>query len=73
MTKAQPTQLQMFWQAHHQIAECNLLFLQFVKDGLTKEHLQRLIDHRPSLWSRYSNWLSKLPSEVKEDRHDQEE
>jgi len=59
-----PTQEQMFYQAHRQLADTNLLFLELVKDGLTREELQRNIERRPSLWERYSNWLEKLPSKA---------
>jgi len=57
-----PTQEQLFYRAHTQISETNLQFLEFVKDGLTREELQRNIDRRPSLWGRFANWLPKLPS-----------
>ena len=59
---AQPTQRQMFYKAHRQIADANELFLQFVADGLTKTELGKLIARRPSLWGRFSNWLQKLPA-----------
>jgi len=57
-----PTQEQMFYRAHRQVSETNETFLELVADGLTREELQRNIERRPSLWSRYSNWLEKLPS-----------
>lgn len=57
-----PTQEQLFYQAHRQIADANETFLEMVKEGLTREELQRNIERRPSLWARYENWLSKLPS-----------
>ena len=56
------TQVQMYYQAHAKIAEANLTFLELVKDGMTREELQKNIDRRPSLWGRYANWLKTLPS-----------
>lgn len=51
-----------YWhEAERRAAEANLLFLQFVKDGMTREQLARLISRRPSLWGRFSVWLDKLP------------
>lgn len=55
-------QKQMFYQAQKNAAEINQLFLELVEDGLTLEELQRNIDRRPALWSRFTNWLDKLPS-----------
>jgi hypothetical protein len=57
-----PTQEQMYYAAERKAGELNLQFLDFVKDGLTREELQTNIDRRPSLWGRFSNWLEKLPS-----------
>jgi len=54
------TQLQHYEAARKQSAECNLLFLEFVRDGLTGKELTRLIEHRPELWDRYSHWIDKL-------------
>lgn len=59
---AQPTQVQMYYAAERNAAEMNLLFLEFVKDGLTREELQTNINRRPRVWARYSAWLAKLPS-----------
>ena len=53
-------QLQMFYTEHKKIAECNELFLELAKD-MTKSELQKLIERRPSLWGKYSNWLDVLP------------
>lgn len=58
------TQEHMFYRAQRQIADANLLFLELVEDGLTREELQTNINRRPSLWSRYVNWLDKLPSKA---------
>jgi hypothetical protein len=52
----------MFYQEHRKIADANLTFLELVADGMTREELQRNIERRPSLWSRYEHWLPKLPS-----------
>lgn len=58
-----PTQAQHFYQSSRDIAYSNRLFLDMVRDGLTREELQANIDRRPQLWDRWSNWLNKLPSE----------
>jgi len=57
----QPTQEQMFYAADKRNAELNLQFLEFVKEGLTRQELQKCIDRRPGLWGRWSNWLNVLP------------
>jgi hypothetical protein len=59
-----PTQREMFYQEHRKIADGNNAFMELVRGGLKREELERLIAKRPSLWSRFSNWLDKLPSEV---------
>lgn len=59
-----PTQVQMYYAAERQAAEVNLQFLEFVKDGLTREELQTNIDRRPALWGRFANWLDRLPSKL---------
>jgi DNA-nicking Smr family endonuclease len=66
MTKQEPRtdaqrQAEMFNQAQRAAANQDLLFLEFVEDGLTKNELERLIVRRPATWSRYTSWLSKLP------------
>ena len=55
------TQIQFYYEERNKIAEGDILFMQFVKEGMTKITLQKLIKLRPKLWSRYSNWLQKLP------------
>jgi len=57
-----PTQAQLFYRASQQASEADQLFLSFVQDGLTREELEKNIQRRPALWSRYSAWLDKLPS-----------
>jgi hypothetical protein len=52
----------MYYEAERKAAEVSLQFLEFVKDGLTREDLVRLIERRPALWARFSSWLDKLPS-----------
>lgn len=52
--------MQLYWSAHHKNAEINNLFLELVKDGLTKDELKKLIEKRPSLWKRFEGWLEKL-------------
>lgn len=48
----------------HEGAEKDRLFLQLVSDGLTREQLEKLIEKRPALWSRYKSWLHKLPTKA---------
>ncbi len=57
-----PTQAQMFYDASRRNAGVDELFSEFVKDGMTRGELQRNIDRRPALWSRYASWLDKLPN-----------
>ena len=59
MTK--PTQKQMFYKAQTQSAELNKTFLSIVEQGLTRKELQHNIDKNPNLWSRFENWLTKIP------------
>lgn len=56
-----PTQYEMFYQQSRAIADTDLLFIEMVKDGMTRSELQRNIDRRPALWSRFAGWLSRLP------------
>jgi hypothetical protein len=55
-------QYDMYYKAERRAAELNLLFLDFVKDGLTREELAKNIERRPALWGRFSSWLNKLPA-----------
>ena len=57
------SQQQHYYDAVRSAAEVNLLFLQFVKEGMTKPQLRRNIARRPSLWGRFSGWLDKLPED----------
>ena len=52
-------------EAQRKSSENDLLFLDMVKDGMTKEELQKNIDRRPALWGKYFNWLEKLPAGLK--------
>jgi len=56
-----PSQKQMFYAADKRNSELNLQFLEFVKEGMTRQELQKCIDRRPGLWGRWSNWLNVLP------------
>ena len=60
---AKQTQKQMFYEAQKKSADADKLFLDMVKDGMTRQELQSCINHRPAIWSRFSNWLDKLPDE----------
>ena len=63
-TMNKPTQMQMYYRAERQAAEVNLTFLELVADGLTRGELARNIERRPALWSRFANWLPKLPEQA---------
>lgn len=65
----QVSQQQMFYQASRANAELNIQFLQFVREGLTREELQRNIDRRPALWGRWRSWLSSLPCSSQKTTH----
>lgn len=56
-------QLRLYYQAERKAAEANLLFLDMVQEGMTRQTLQKLIERRPALWGRWSNWLETLPEE----------
>jgi len=55
------TQKQYFREAQHKNAEANELFLEFVRNGMTRDDLLKNIERRPSLWQRFYVWLEKLP------------
>lgn len=57
----QKTQYQMFYEEQRKIADANHLFMELVRDGLTRAELQAAINRRPALWERYENWLPVLP------------
>lgn len=61
-TQAGPTQQQMYYSAVRKTGEQDELFLQFVREGLTRHDLARNIERNPRLWLRYSAWLYKLPN-----------
>lgn len=58
----QQTQAGMFYDAARKSSELDQLFLELVRDGLTKRELNENIQRRPSLWGRYKGWLNKLPA-----------
>ena len=57
-----PTQYQIFYAEQRKLGDRNIQFLEMVKDGLTREELQALINKRPAYYGMYENWLDKLPS-----------
>lgn len=57
-----PSQLQMFYAAHRQVADVNEDFMWLVKNGMTREDLAACLERRPSLWSRFEGFLPQLPS-----------
>jgi hypothetical protein len=50
--------------------EADLLFLDFVKEGMTRKELEANIARRPELWKRYAEWLTKLPQERREENEE---
>lgn len=56
------TQLQFFMEAQERTAVINRTFMTFVKNGMTREQLAKLIEMRPTLWGRFTHWLEQLPS-----------
>lgn len=56
------SQLQIFYEEQRRIGEANETFMELVKGGLTREELQRNIERRPVLWSRFAFWINVLPS-----------
>jgi hypothetical protein len=54
-------QVRMYLKAAEMNARADETFLTLVKSGMTKRDLSANIRRRPALWSRYSNWLDKLP------------
>lgn len=55
------TQKQHYELSVRRVAETDKEFLWFVENGMTRKDLETNIKRRPSLWSRYLNWLDKLP------------
>lgn len=56
-----PTQRQLYERARAKAAEMDMLFLDMVRQGMTRRELEINIQKRPVLWSRYAGWLPKLP------------
>ena len=56
------TQMQHFYAAAENARKRNETFLLLVREGLTKSELEHLIKKRPSLYSRFSGWIEKLPA-----------
>jgi hypothetical protein len=54
-------QVRMYLNVTEMNARVDETFLTLVKSGMTKRDLSANIRRRPALWSRYSNWLGKLP------------
>lgn len=56
--EAMKPQRAFYDEAFRKIAEVNETFMEFVRDGtMTKTILRKLINKRPSLWSRFSAFL----------------
>lgn len=56
------SQIQIFYEEQRKIGAGNETFMELVRDGLTREELERNIARRPALWSRFVGWLDQLPS-----------
>lgn len=55
------TQTQIFYDERKKIAGADELFMEMVKEGMTRDELVKLIEKRPELWGRFSNWIGVLP------------
>lgn len=55
-------QRSMFYREQRKIADGNEMFLEMVRDGLTREELAKCIARRPALWGRFAGFLDTLPS-----------
>ena len=62
------TQTQMYYDAERRATGQDALFLDMVREGMTRSELLALIKLRPSLWGKWSSWIDKLPDRPKEDR-----
>lgn len=56
------TQIQHYYDSVKNAARADETFMVLVKSGMTRGQLSRNISRRPSLWTKYSNWLEKLPN-----------
>jgi len=56
-----PTQEQLYYQYVRRLGERDELFMELVRDGLTRAELRRNIERRPSHWGRYAGFLKTLP------------
>jgi hypothetical protein len=54
------TQEQMFYESQKKSSEKHKLFLELVKDGMTKKELEANIAKNPAVWECYSRWLEVL-------------
>ncbi|MFM0095618.1 hypothetical protein PQQ87_08395 [Paraburkholderia nemoris] len=59
-------QLAIFYNQQRDIAGANEVFMDLVREGLTREELEHNIKRRPSLWKRFEGFLNVLPSSGKE-------
>jgi hypothetical protein len=55
-------QLAIFYDQQRNIAGGNEVFMELVRDGMTREDLAHNIARRPSLWKRFEGFLNVLPS-----------
>lgn len=56
-----PTQEQLYTRSRDQAAGMDKLFLDMVRQGMTRQELERNIKRRPAVWSRYAGFINKLP------------
>ena len=55
------SQLQIYREVERKIANLNEAFMDLVREGLTRDDLEILIEKRPELYERFSNFLNVLP------------
>lgn len=67
---SRPSQQQMFYAEGARLARMNDTFLVLVRSGMTRGDLEMCIQKRPELWSRFANWLPKLPVQRPEQLRD---
>ena len=65
---AGPSQKDLYYGTVRKQGDADALFMDFVREGMTREELAANIKRRPALWGRYSAFLSKLPSSKRNPR-----
>lgn len=55
------TQLQLFREAEQLCFRLNEAMLDAIREGMTRDELQSLINRRPEVYGMFSGFLGKLP------------